>query len=63
MVNKRILLVIGIVIGSLLLVSLTKYILNPLTVLAFSENSDHAKFRDIPEEVIDKSVSAECRIT
>jgi len=63
MVNKRILLVIGIVVGSLLLVSLTKYILNPLTVLAFSENSDHAKVVDMPEEVIDKSVSSECRIT
>ena len=63
MVNKRFLLVIGIVIGSLLLISLSKYILNPMTVLAFSENSDHGKAGDMPEVVTDKPVSDECRIT
>ena len=63
MVNKRVLLVIGITLGSFLLVSLSKYILNPSTVLAFSSNSDNATAVNLTGREGDKSVSDECGIT
>ena len=63
MVNKRFLLVIGIMVGSFLLVNLSKYILNPSTVLAFSTNPDHGNAVDMPEGGTNNSVSTECGIT
>lgn len=63
MANKKILLVTGIVFGSFLLVNISKYILSPSTVLAFSENQSHGISVDVAETVIDKSMSSECGIT
>ena len=63
MYNKRFLLVIGILIGSLLLISLSKFVLNSSTVLAFSENPNHGKSVDMPDSMIEPSIFAECEIT
>ena len=61
--NKRILLVVGIVVGSFLLIGLSNYLLNPSTVLAFTANPDHRKSVDTPDEGLTKSVSSDCGIT
>lgn len=63
MVNKRFLLVIGIGLGSFFLFNLSKYILSPTTVQAFSDATVQGSSGGIVEVSEKKAISSSCGIT